>query len=223
MNNYVKNEINKNIDLKYRDFAKKLLPNVKNIKGVRLPILRRIAKNIDDNVKFLEKVSNDSFEETMLEGFVIGNLKDKQLVIKYTNLFVPKINNWSICDSFCSSLKIVNKNKVYFFDYLCSYKFSNNEFTLRFMIVMFLNYYIDLEYLDRIFKIVDEIKKDKYYVQMAIAWFLSISFIKYPEITLNYITHSNLNIFTYNKTIQKIIESNRVDINTKNELKKLKK
>lgn len=223
MNNYVKKQIKINIDIKYRDFTKKLLPCVENIMGVRLPVLRRIAKSVDDNVKFLEKVSNDCFEETMIEGFVIGNLKDEELVKKYVDRFIPKINNWSICDSFCSSLKIVNKNKDYFFDYLCSYKKSNDEFALRFMLVMFLNYYIDLKYLDKIFKIIDEIKKDDYYVQMAIAWFLSISFIKYPEVTSKYLNVCNLEKFTYNKTIQKIIESKQVDNDVKIEIKKLKK
>ena len=223
MNNYVKKQIKINIDIKYRDFTKKLLPCVENIMGVRLPVLRRIAKSVDDNVKFLESVSNDCFEETMIEGFVIGNLKDEELVKKYVDRFIPKINNWSICDSFCASLKIVKKNKDYFFDYLCKYKNYKDEFSLRFMIVMFLNYYIDEKYLNKIFKIIDGIKKDDYYVQMAIAWFLSISFIKYPDVTLNYLRICNLDKFTYNKTIQKIIESKPVDNDVKIEIKKLKK
>lgn len=223
MNNYVKKQIKINIDIKYRDFTKKLLPYVENIMGVRLPVLRRIAKSVDDSVNFLENVSNDCFEETMIEGFVIGNLKDEELVKKYVDRFIPKINNWSICDSFCASLKIVNKNKDYFFDHLCKYKNYKDEFSLRFMIVMFLNYYIDEKYLDKIFKIIDVIKKDDYYVQMAIAWFLSISFIKYPEVTSKYLNVCNLDKFTFNKTIQKIIESRQVDNNVKNELKKLKK
>lgn len=223
MNDYVKNEINNNIDLKYRDFSKKLLPSVKNIRGVRIPVLRRIAKNVNDSINFLENVSNESFEETMIEGFVIGNLKDKDIVIKYIDRFLSKIDNWSICDSFCASLKIVNKNKDYFFDYICNYKDSKKEYYLRFMLVMFLNYYIELKYLEKMFEIIDNIKKEDYYVKMAIAWFLSMCYIKYPSETLEYLEEAKLDNFTYNKSIQKMIESKKIDVKTKNELKKLKR
>lgn len=223
MNDYVKNEINNNIDLKYRDFSKKLLPGVENIKGVRVPILRHIAKNVKDSVKFLENVSNESFEETMIEGFVIGNLKDKDMAIKYISRFIPKIDNWSVCDSFCASLKIVNKNKDYFFAYLINYEKSEREYYLRFMLVMFLNYYIDSKYLEQIFEIIDSIKKEGYYVKMAVAWFLSMCYIKYPCETYAYLKISKLDDFTYNKTIQKMIESKKIDSKIKKDLKKLKK
>ena len=226
MNEKIRIEIEKNIDIKYRDFSKKLLPNVDNILGVRVPILRRIAKKIanDNPIDYLNNVTNDSFEEIMLKGFVIGNLKEKkETVIKYIDLFVPKINNWSVCDTFCASLKIVNTDLDYFFDYLKKYKTSKEEFTLRFMLVMFLNYYIDKKYIFKIFEIIKTIKKDDYYVKMAIAWFLSICYIKYKEETLNYLASCNLDNWNYNKTLQKIIESNRISAEEKEILKTMKR
>lgn len=226
MNDEVKTKIHKNVDIKYRDFSKKLLPNVDNILGVRVPILRRIAKEIvkKDPISYLENVKNESFEETMIEGFVIGNLKgEKGFIIKYIDSFLPKINNWSVCDTFCASLKIVNTDLDYFFKYLCKYKNSKEEFTLRFILVMFLNYYIDIKYLFKIFEIIQRIKKDDYYVKMAIAWFLSMSYIKYKKETLNYLNNSNLDDWTYNKTLQKIIESRQISDAEKKVIKGLKR
>ena len=136
----VKEKINQNVDIKYREFSKKLLPNVDNILGVRIPVLRKLSKEIskENAINYLDNATNDSFEEIMLEGFVIGNLKcDKEIVIKYIDRFVPKINNWSVCDTFCASMKIVNKDKDYFFKYLKKYKNSKKEYELRFMLVMF--------------------------------------------------------------------------------------
>lgn len=226
MNDELKAKIQKNIDIKYRDFSKKLLPNVDNILGVRVPILRRIAKEIarEEPIKFLNNVTNDSFEETMIEGFVIGNLKEeKEIIIKYIDTFLHKINNWSVCDTFCASLKIVNSDLDYFFKYLYKCKNSKEEFTLRFMLVMFLNYYIDKKYIFKIFEIVQKIKKDDYYVKMAIAWFLSMSYVKYKKETLNYLNNSNLDDWTYNKTLQKIIESRQISDEEKINIKSMKK
>ena len=226
MNKDIKEKIKKNIDINYRGFSKKLLPNVDNILGVRVPILRCIAKEIaaDDPIKFLNNVTNDSFEEIMLEGFVIGNLKEeKETIIKYIDLFVLKIDNWSVCDSFCASLKIVTSDLDYFFEYLSKYKRFKKEFALRFMLVMFLNYYVDEKYIFKIFEIIKAINNDAYYVKMAIAWLLSICYIKYKDETLKYLASCNLDNWTYNKTLQKIIESNRINLEEKNMLKKMKR
>lgn len=226
MNEDIKKRIENNIDIKYREFSKKLLPNVDNILGVRVPILRSIAKEISkkDPISYLDNVTNDSFEEIMLEGFVIGNLKGKkETIIKYIDSFIPKIDNWSVCDTFCASLKIVNSDLDYFFEYLSKYKNSKEEFTLRFMLVMFLNYYIDKKYIFKIFKIIKTINNDAYYVKMAIAWLLSICYIKYKDEILEYLVNCNLDDWTYNKTLQKIIESNRINSHEKKILKTMKR
>lgn len=52
---------------------------------------------------------------------------------------------------------------------------------------------------------------------------LSICYIKLPEKTYKYLKTSQLDNWTFNKSIQKICESLRVDKDTKNMLKCLKK
>ena len=58
---------------------------------------------------------------------------------------------------------------------------------------------------------------------MSIAWLLSMCYIKYKEKTLKFLNEGNLDNWTYNKTIQKIIESSRVSKDEKYILKRLKK
>ncbi len=58
---------------------------------------------------------------------------------------------------------------------------------------------------------------------MAIAWAISICFIKYPAETMAYLNHNELDDFTFNKSLQKIKESNRVDANTKVRIAQLKR
>ena len=92
---------------------------------------------------------------------------------------------------------------------------SKEEFEIRFGTVMLLNYYIDDGYIDRVLLLLDGIKHEGYYVKMAIAWAVSICFVKFPEKTMNYLMQNTMDNFTFNKSLQKITESLRVDKETK--------
>lgn len=213
-------------DIQYRDFHQNLIPGVDNLIGIRIPTLRAIAKEISrGNYKdYFTLVEDTYYEETMIHGLVIGYLKcDVIEVISYLKVFVPKINNWAICDSVCSGLKITNKNKKIAFDYLSTYFDSEKEYELRFAIVMLMDYFIEEEYLDQIFKICNQIKSDKYYVNMAIAWLISVAFVKEEEKTMYFLKNNQLNVVTYNKALQKIIESNRVSKDKKEFIRTMKK
>ena len=100
---------------------------------------------------------------------------------------------------------------------------SDKEFEIRFAIVMILDYYIDEEYLKEDFKIFDNIKHEGYYVKMAVAWAISICLIKYYEDTVKYLKKSKIDNWTYNKAIQKAIESYRISDSQKEILRKMKK
>lgn len=227
MNNVqIREELFKHQDLAYLKFQTRICPSASNMIGVRLPILRNIAKNIcKNNVKeYLEHASSDYYEEVMLQGLVIGYLKnDINTVLSYLDKFIPKINDWSICDSTCSTLKITIIHKQVVWRYLNNLLNSNQEYTLRFVIVMFLNYYMTDEYIYDILKILDNIKHDGYYVKMAIAWTISIAYVKFPNIVFDYLNNNTLDKWTYNKTIQKITESLQIDSETKKMLKSMKK
>lgn len=214
-------------DIKYKEFNSKLIPNINKdtIIGIRIPQLRKLAKKIikTDYESFLKFSKNNYFEETLIQGLIIANIQDEILFDKYFKKFIKKIDNWATCDTFCNSIKIIEKNKDYYFNYFLNYASSNKEFEIRCILVIFLNYYIDEKYIDKIFSFLDKIESTGYYVQMAEAWLLSFIYIKFKEKTYTYITNSNLDKFTFNKTIQKIIDSNRISKEEKENLRKLKK
>lgn len=210
----------------YRIFTSRLLPGTKNILGVRLPVLRKIAKEIakEDWRNFLKDRTNEYFEETMLQGMVIGYGKASiEEILGYVTDFVPKIDNWSVCDSFCNGLKITKKNKEKVWEFLKPYFSSNKEFHVRFGVVMLLHYYIDDEYIDRVLDTLDKIKHEGYYAKMAVAWAVSACYIKMPEPTLAFLRNNHLDDFTYNKSLQKITESLKIDKETKVYLRTMKR
>ena len=211
----------------YQEFSSRLLPGTTNILGVRLPILRKIAKQIakENWREFLKQNDEVYFEEVMLKGMVIGYTKDASVfeIMQYIKNFVPKIDNWSVCDSFCSGLKITKKHQQQFWPMITSYLSSDNEFEVRFGIVMMLNYYVDNKYVVDTLNHLEQVNHSGYYVRMAIAWAISVCYVQYPNLTLSYLKESQLDTFTYNKALQKICESLKSDQTTKELMKQLKR
>lgn len=213
-------------DADYREFSAKLLPNVDNIIGVRLPLLRKMAKEIakGDWHDYLAAAASEYFEEIMLQGMVLGYVQaDVEELLGHVADFVPKINNWSVCDSFCVGLKFTNVNKERVWKFIQPYLTSTKEYEVRFGVVMLLNFYIEDEHINRVLSLLDNIKHDGYYVKMAAAWAIASCYVQSPETTMPYLKHNNLDDFTYNKTLQKIMESYRVDKATKTIISRMKR
>lgn len=224
----IKKELIEISETEFKKFTANLIPGAENILGIRMPVLREISKKIAADVKWKDYVLYENmeyYEEFMLQGMIIGLKKKENIeeILKLTEKFIPRINNWAVCDTFCTDLKIVKKNKERVWKFLERYFLSDKEYDIRFAAVLSLKYFVDEEYLDRMFLYFDNLKNHQYYVQMAVAWAVAEIYIKYPEKTLEYINNNKLDNFTHNKSIQKICESFRVDKETKEKLKLLKR
>lgn len=225
-NNIIREQLFNLAEEDFRKFSSKLLPGIDNIIGVRFNYLRKMAKRIvkKDWKMYLANASDEYFEEVMLQGMTIGyvNVEVKELQFLITN-FIMKIDNWSVCDSFCSGLKITKKYQDEMWEYIENCCYSAREFTCRFGLVMLLDYYLEEKYLDQVFKIIDSIEHEGYYAKMANAWLLSIIYMNFPQRTEEYLKVSKLDNETYNKAISKILDSKRIGKETKNRIKKLRR
>lgn len=213
-----------NKDKKYKLFNDKIInTNLKTI-GVRVPIIKSLAKRLSNNYEwFLTNAKNNTYEEMLLEGLVISNIKDIDLLHHKINIFINKIDNWAICDMVCCNIKILKKNHDTAISIVKENIGSDNPWKVRFAFIVLLDYLIDINNLDLIFNYCDNINNDFYYVLMAKAWLISECFIKYRDKTLYYLKHNKLDKFTYNKSISKICDSYRVTKEDKFLLKSMKK
>ncbi len=159
----------------------------------------------------------------MIEGLVISHIKDEKIFYKYFKNFIKKIDCWAICDSFCNSIRIVRKYEDKYFEEACRLSLSEYEFISRVGLIIILNHFITENRLSEIFDILNKIKSDKFYINMAEAWLICELYIKYPKETKSFIKNNNLNKFTQNKSISKIHDSFRVSDKDKEELKKYRK
>ena len=225
-------ELEELADVKYREFHVKLIPGVEcKFLGVRVPILRKVARRLikGDFRGFIkcvnERYSEDNiYEMNMLLGMVIGLAKmDFDERLSLLDEFVPKIDNWAVCDIVVGDLKAIKKNNEKMYEYIQKYLNSDKEYELRFAIVVLMQYFINEDYIDAILQIYDNIRHDGYYVKMAVAWAISVCFVKFREKTLEFLKCSNLDDFTYNKSLQTVRESNRVSKEDKDMVKRIRR
>ena len=214
-------------DEKYKIFTQRLIPNIplENIIGVRLPLLRSLAKKIykeheKDCLIFLNDLPHKYLDENMLHAFLICQVKDFEEVILLTERFLPYIDNWAVCDSF--DPKIFKKKLDLLLPKIKMWLTSKHTYTVRYAIGLLLQYYLEDSFNKDYLELVANVKSNEYYINMMIAWFFAESLVKQKEDTLPFIKERVLEKWTHNKAIQKAIESKRISEDFKRYLRELK-
>lgn len=238
-------------DAGYREFSASLIPASGRMEmlGVRLPVLRKYAKELSKGDWRAELACAEDIylEETMLRGMILGcACRDVEELLKYLTDFIPRIRNWSVCDSVCSGLKLAEKYPREVWDFLQPYLYSGEEFPARFVLVMLLNHYVKLtegggkiarkravtmedlqkspesgRYLEPILHALDREFPEGYYTQMAAAWLLAELFVVYPARTYRALLELRLDPFTRRKAVQKIRESRIPEQEVKEHLRRM--
>lgn len=211
-------------DQKYRDFTLPLIPNVdeKTFIGVRLPIIKNYAKELNDKERdtFLNSLPHQYHEENLLHAFILSNIKDYDEFIKRIDVFLPHVLNWSVCDSICNKhlYKYLDKliNEIY------SWLKSKEIYRVRYAVKCLMNYYLSDEFKEEHLLQVEKVKLDDHYVKMMVAWYLATGLAKNYDSFIKPIEEKKFDKFTHNKAIQKAVESYRVSEEHKTYLKSLK-
>jgi len=219
-------------DSKYKEFSQKLTPTISNAEfiGVRVPKCRELAKELykstEENEKkeveqFLQTLPHQYFDENMLHGLLISEIKDFETCICELEKFLPFVDNWAVCD--IMSPKIFKKHKTKLLEKVKTWTSSNHAFTCRFGIEMLMSHFLDEDFKEEYLQIVSSVKSEEYYVKMMIAWYFATALAKQWDSSIPVIENGTLEKWTHNKTIQKAIESFRVSDEHKNYLRSLKK
>ena len=213
-------------DKEYRDFTAKLTPSIdkEKIIGVRVPVLRKFAKEFYKNKcaaeEFLSALPHHYYEENLLHGFLVEQIKDFQSAVEYTEAFLPFVDNWAVCDTF--SPKIFQKYPKETYEYIQKWIKSDKTYTIRYAVGLLLSNYLDEHFQKEMLQLVSEVKSEEYYVNMMLAWYFATALAKQYETAMPLIEAQTLPPFVQNKTIQKARESRRISTETKEYLLKFK-
>ena len=211
-------------DQGYRDFTLPLMPTVdeKTFIGVRLPIIKKYAKDLDDNSRkeFLNSLPHKYHEENILHAFILSNIKDYDEFIKCIDAFLPYVTNWSVCDTLCN--KYFNKHKPELIKEVYKWLKSKEVYRVRYAVKCLMNYYLGDDFKEEHIDKVAEVKLEDYYVKMMVAWYLATGLAKNYDSFIKAIEERRFDPVTHDKAIQKAVESYRVNDEHKAYLKTLK-
>lgn len=212
-----------NQDLNYKNFNDRIVNTKTETIGVRTPVMRDVAKQIckGNYTSFLKQPMPKLFEFSMIYGLVLSKVKDNNVAYPIFSKFIKTIDNWAVCDIFCSEYKIVNKYKEFYLNKIKEYATTNSEFIVRVALILLMKFYITTNIND-VFNIISSVTLNKYYVNMGIAWLLSMCYIKYKTETIDYILNNNLSTTIIRMTYQKIIDSKQVSTEDKLYIKSLR-
>ena len=212
-------------DEKYADFQAKLTPGIprESFIGVRVPQVRTLAKSYYKDLEsadFLQELPHQYYDENMLHGLVLSEMKDFEACVKALDAFLPYVDNWAVCD--IMSPKVFRKHKEELLPVIKRWVASDQVYTCRFGIEMLMSHYLDQDYKPEYLEIVAAVRSEEYYVNMMIAWFFATALAKQWDTVIPYIEENRLEPWVHNKTIQKARESYRITPEQKEYLKGLK-
>lgn len=162
----IKKFLRENADLRYADFNRKFVSSRYPILGVRIPLLKKFANEIEP-----EQIDLDgdlSTEEILLYGFSAAQFKDEDEQIEYLQNILPYIDNWLTCDSIVCALKCLKGEKAY--QFFVSLLASEKEFFARVGLVGLMRNFLKTDKLPEILSEIRQIENDAFYVKMATAW-----------------------------------------------------
>lgn len=213
-------------DDEYAGFQSKLTPGIPIEKfiGVRVPDVRKLAKQCikeEDYNAFLDELPHEYYDENMLHGLILSEIKDLDECLKRVDEFLPFVDNWAVCD--IMSPKVFKKHKTVLIDKIRQWAASKDVYTCRFGVEMLMSHFLDDDFKEEYLEIPAKIQSEEYYVNMMLAWYFATALAKQWEATIPYIENDRLPKWVHNKTIQKARESLRITDEQKEYLKGMKK
>lgn len=197
----------------YKAFNKKIIPTKQTTLGVRIPVLRKLAKRIvkDNGTEFIKQDKNNVYEMIMLEGMVLSYMdKPFKELLPLIEDFLLKVDNWAQVDSTVCDFKNIKKEKPEVLEIVTKWLKCDKEFIVRAALVILLAHFVDDDHLQLLFEISQKVEHQGYYAHMANSWLISCCMAKHPAQTIIFFKDNSLDKKTHNKAIQKSRESFRV-------------
>jgi len=227
MNTLINQQLHTLAESNYKVFNERLIPTHYEILGIRMPALKMLAKDISagtDVETYLKNADYTTYEHILLYGLVLGQIKKPSLetIFRYLDPLILKFDNWAHVDTVISALKIFRKYPDEVLTHFLQLKTHEGEFTKRVFVIVLMDYFLDETHIDIALKHLSEVPQGQYYVDMAIAWAISVGLVKFYDKTFPLLEQRSFSKFVHNKSIQKARESYRITPEKKELLNNMK-
>lgn len=203
-------------DEKYRIFHARLLadPSVRLI-GVRMPALRRLAREWEGEADELLRLPEEYYEVTFLKCAVVA-LLPYPAFCERADACVALLDNWAVCDAFHP--RCIAAHREEFLPRLKRYFEDEREFVRRFALVTLLQSYMQEEWLPLIFDCASQCGGTPYYVAAAAGWLIAEVLARFYDDGLEFLQKGNLPKDIFLIAVKKARESFRLTPSQKEEL-----
>ncbi|MDL2223927.1 DNA alkylation repair protein [Bacteroidales bacterium OttesenSCG-928-M06] len=227
MNDLITQRLQSLSESDYKAFNEKLIPTNYDILGIRMPALKKLAKEIAASPEvevYLKSAEYATYEHVLLYGLVLGSLKKPSLESLFTYLdpLILKFDNWAHVDTIVSYIKVFGKHPDDVLAHYLPLKQHEGEFTKRTFVILLMDFFLTESYIDEALRQMQGVPQGQYYVDMAIAWALSVGLVKFYDKTLPLLEQRAFSKFVHNKAIQKARESYRITPEVKDFLNAMK-
>ena len=197
----------------YATFNKRIVNTKMPVIGVRVPDLRRLAKELAGemsaaDISRLLATPSNLYECVLLCGLLINRARiSDEEAISLTQQYLPRVDSWAHIDIF------VEKKRRFagevWWDFALECLQSEAEFTVRYGVISLMTNFLDEAHIDQVFAALRNVKHDGYYVKMALAWLYATAAVHFFELTLAELENGHIDAWTRNKAYQKMRESRR--------------
>ena len=197
----------------YAAFNKRIVNTKMPVIGVRVPDLRRLARELapDMSAADISKLlseKNRSFDYLLLCGLLITHARlDDQTAIDLTKQYLPCVDSWAHIDVF------VEKKRRFagevWWDFALECLQNKAEFIVRYGVISLMTNFLDKAHIDQVFAALRNVKHNGYYVKMGLAWLYATTAVHFFELTLAELENGHIDAWTRNKAYQKMRESRR--------------
>lgn len=227
MNTFINDSLNALADNDYKAFNKKIIPTNYEVLGVRMPALKKLAKGLSkrsDIEAYFDNAEFNTYEHILLYGLILAQKKDFTLekTFHYLDPLILRFDNWAHVDTLVSAFQIFKKHPDAVLGHFLPLKDHDGEYTKRFFVILLMCYFMNDNHIEKSLDLMVNIQQGQYYVDMGIAWAISLGLVKSYDKTIDVLEQKRFSKFVHNKAIQKARESYRISPEIKESLNKLK-
>ena len=205
----------------YRECYKKLLKNGNIVViGVRMPVLRRLARAWKGETERFLTFPDEYYEVTFLKFSLYALLPFERFCEGLLNM-VGLLDNWATVDGFHAPCIATHQEE--FLPYIRAFSRDGREFVERYALVSLLHDYVEEKYLPEIFAALEEADGSRYYTGMGAAWLMAEVLVKRYEAGPAHLNEGRHLPVVHNTATRKACESFRLTKEQKEELKSFKK
>lgn len=182
--------LNELSDPEYAEKLQNRLPETSRramgVPPARLTELSRELAPRHDWRAIVKRLPDDLYETTLLKAFIFLNAEtDKTVIFEWLKEFLTKMDSTAMCDATCLACRVLRTWSDETLTFIENCLQSKNEMTVRFGIVMLLDYFTTSDFADTTLHLYNEVNASKSAETLdALAWGYSVCFMSFPKRTL---------------------------------------